>query len=276
MGGAIRAGVGRQLVRGAGPLGRLRRPATAARRAPAGLEIAAGEYGIRSGRLSQHACERMRRLPAGRCHALRWHHRFPPCRRARGCLRARPLRALRARGERRTPAARCRTSGTSSTSTTTSASSGCSSTGCSSPGAARSGPIATPRPRTRAEARGRGAVRASDAHPGGYPDRDASPSPPTAVEDVERRTRLAARPAPAAIARRGPVRPGDRALYATDASNYRQVPIGVVLPRDATTWSQTVRVCRAATARRSSRAAAAPAWPASAATSPSSSTSRST
>src|SRR5438477_8759472 len=33
---------------------------------------------------------------------------------------------------------------------------------------------------------------------------------------------------------RGEVRfdPGSRALYATDASNYRQVPIGVVLPRD--------------------------------------------
>src|SRR5947209_13967031 len=26
---------------------------------------------------------------------------------------------------------------------------------------------------------------------------------------------------------------GSRALYATDASNYRQVPIGVVMPRDA-------------------------------------------
>src|SRR4030081_780355 len=34
---------------------------------------------------------------------------------------------------------------------------------------------------------------------------------------------------------RGEVRfdDGSRALYATDASNYRQVPIGVVLPRDA-------------------------------------------
>ena len=33
---------------------------------------------------------------------------------------------------------------------------------------------------------------------------------------------------------RGEVRfdPSSRALYATDASNYRQVPIGVVLPRD--------------------------------------------
>src|SRR5271170_5072916 len=34
---------------------------------------------------------------------------------------------------------------------------------------------------------------------------------------------------------RGDVRfdDGSRALYATDGSNYRQVPIGVVLPRDA-------------------------------------------
>src|SRR5918912_412315 len=33
---------------------------------------------------------------------------------------------------------------------------------------------------------------------------------------------------------RGEVRfdPGSRALYATDASNYRQPPIGVVIPRD--------------------------------------------
>ena len=33
---------------------------------------------------------------------------------------------------------------------------------------------------------------------------------------------------------RGEVRfdPGSRALYATDGSNYRQVPIGVVIPRD--------------------------------------------
>ena len=45
---------------------------------------------------------------------------------------------------------------------------------------------------------------------------------------------------------RGEVRfdDGSRALYATDASNYRQVPIGVVLPRTRTTWSETVAVCR--------------------------------
>jgi FAD/FMN-containing dehydrogenase/Fe-S oxidoreductase len=35
-----------------------------------------------------------------------------------------------------------------------------------------------------------------------------------------------------------------RALYATDSSNYRQVPIGVVLPRDADDIVATVAVCR--------------------------------
>src|SRR2546425_1003920 len=45
---------------------------------------------------------------------------------------------------------------------------------------------------------------------------------------------------------RGEVRfdTGSRALYATDASNYRQVPIGVVLPRDAQDVVETVRLCR--------------------------------
>ncbi len=37
---------------------------------------------------------------------------------------------------------------------------------------------------------------------------------------------------------------GDRALYATDASNYRQVPIGVVVPRDIDDVVKTVEVCR--------------------------------
>jgi len=35
-----------------------------------------------------------------------------------------------------------------------------------------------------------------------------------------------------------------RALYATDGSNYRQVPIGVVLPRDADDVIATISVCR--------------------------------
>ena len=36
---------------------------------------------------------------------------------------------------------------------------------------------------------------------------------------------------------------GDRALYATDASNYRQVPIGVVIPRSVEDVIETVRLC---------------------------------
>src|SRR5271155_2861280 len=45
---------------------------------------------------------------------------------------------------------------------------------------------------------------------------------------------------------RGDVRfdPGSRALYATDGSNYRQVPIGVVLPRDVDDVMATVALCR--------------------------------
>src|SRR3954463_2958592 len=37
---------------------------------------------------------------------------------------------------------------------------------------------------------------------------------------------------------------GSRALYATDGSNYRQVPIGVVLPRDVEDIVATVALCR--------------------------------
>jgi len=37
---------------------------------------------------------------------------------------------------------------------------------------------------------------------------------------------------------------GSRALYSTDASNYRQVPIGVVIPRSVTDVIQTVACCR--------------------------------
>ena len=45
---------------------------------------------------------------------------------------------------------------------------------------------------------------------------------------------------------RGEVRfdDGDRALYSTDASNYRQIPIGVVVPRDADDVVATVATCR--------------------------------
>src|SRR3954462_8099209 len=37
---------------------------------------------------------------------------------------------------------------------------------------------------------------------------------------------------------------GSRALYATDGSNYRQVPIGVVVPRHKTDVRAVVDVCR--------------------------------
>src|SRR5437764_11691729 len=37
---------------------------------------------------------------------------------------------------------------------------------------------------------------------------------------------------------------GDRALYATDGSNYRQVPIGVVVPRSRRDVVETVAACR--------------------------------
>src|SRR6202163_2744689 len=45
---------------------------------------------------------------------------------------------------------------------------------------------------------------------------------------------------------RGDVRfdDGSRALYSTDGSNYRQVPIGVVLPRDADDVVAAISVCR--------------------------------
>ena len=37
---------------------------------------------------------------------------------------------------------------------------------------------------------------------------------------------------------------GTRALYATDGSNYRQIPIGLVIPRDADDVRAAVAACR--------------------------------
>src|SRR5258707_2128934 len=37
---------------------------------------------------------------------------------------------------------------------------------------------------------------------------------------------------------------GSRALYATDGSNYRQIPIGLVIPRDADDVVAAVAACR--------------------------------
>ena len=36
---------------------------------------------------------------------------------------------------------------------------------------------------------------------------------------------------------------GDRALYATDSSNYRQTPMGVVMPRDAGDVMAATEIC---------------------------------
>ena len=38
---------------------------------------------------------------------------------------------------------------------------------------------------------------------------------------------------------------GHRALYAADSSNYRQLPIGVILPRDAADVEAALAACRA-------------------------------
>src|SRR6184192_4373104 len=63
-----------------------------------------------------------------------------------------------------------------------------------------------------------------------------TPAPPYA-DELERKLRKTIR---------GDVRfdNGSRALYATDASNYRQVPIAVVIPRDADDVIATVSICR--------------------------------
>jgi FAD/FMN-containing dehydrogenase len=42
---------------------------------------------------------------------------------------------------------------------------------------------------------------------------------------------------------------GSRGAYATDASNFRQVPIGVVLPRTPQAAVEAVAVCREPTSR---------------------------
>jgi len=65
---------------------------------------------------------------------------------------------------------------------------------------------------------------------------------------LQRQKDVDARGLEAALARtiRGEVRfdAGSRALYATDSSNYRQVPIGVVVPRDRNDVLETLALCR--------------------------------
>jgi FAD/FMN-containing dehydrogenase/Fe-S oxidoreductase len=71
---------------------------------------------------------------------------------------------------------------------------------------------------------------------------DGSSSAPPLAKDFGDKNKLEAE-LKAAI--RGEVRfdDGSRALYATDASNYRQVPIGVVIPRTVDDVVETVRLC---------------------------------
>jgi FAD/FMN-containing dehydrogenase/Fe-S oxidoreductase len=71
---------------------------------------------------------------------------------------------------------------------------------------------------------------------------DDRTSPPPLAKDFGDKDKLEAE-LKAAI--QGEVRfdDGSRALYATDASNYRQVPIGVVVPRTTEDVVETVRLC---------------------------------
>ena len=52
---------------------------------------------------------------------------------------------------------------------------------------------------------------------------------------------------------------GFRALYAADSSNYRQLPVGVILPRDAADVEAALAECRATAAAVLARGAG-PAW----------------
>src|SRR5690348_12350207 len=74
-----------------------------------------------------------------------------------------------------------------------------------------------------------------EPRPASYSNEQASLSPAAQALERHLRRHLA-----------GEVRfdAGSRALYATDASNYRQVPIGVVIPRSVDDIIATVAVCR--------------------------------
>src|SRR4051812_3365812 len=75
-----------------------------------------------------------------------------------------------------------------------------------------------------------------------HPDRRFA-SPPTAYDEVDVR----GLEQDLARAVEGEVRfkPGDRALYTTGGSNYRQVPIGIVIPRTVEDVVSAVEGCRA-------------------------------
>src|SRR5689334_16444811 len=77
--------------------------------------------------------------------------------------------------------------------------------------------------------------------------RKASTSDREAAEFIdypERKSAALARALSRAIAGEVRFSPGDRALYSTDGSNYRQVPIGVVLPKSVEDVLSTIALCR--------------------------------
>src|SRR6185312_9083225 len=96
------------------------------------------------------------------------------------------------------------------------------------------------------------ASRCAKRKPGAMPPRESSTAKESNVTHIRREAPRFSAKAAAALATdlrrrlRGEVRFGteDRALYATDSSNYRQVPIGVVIPRDADDVVETVALCR--------------------------------
>jgi FAD/FMN-containing dehydrogenase/Fe-S oxidoreductase len=74
-----------------------------------------------------------------------------------------------------------------------------------------------------------------------YPDRRFA-SPPTTFEEVD--VRGLAHDLERAVEGEVRFKPGDRALYTTGGSNYRQLPIGIVIPRTTDDVVEAVRLCR--------------------------------
>jgi FAD/FMN-containing dehydrogenase/Fe-S oxidoreductase len=74
-----------------------------------------------------------------------------------------------------------------------------------------------------------------------YPDRRFA-SPPTAFEEVD--VRGLEHDLARAIEGEVRFKPGDRALYTTGGSNYRQLPIGIVIPRTTDDVVETMRISR--------------------------------
>src|SRR5581483_11102795 len=227
LGGAVRGGMGRDVVRGARLVGGRRAAAPAAGPRPRRARGRGG--GVRLRRARPRQPRRRGRLPAGGRDALRRDHGLPPCRRACRGAWARPLRALRPGGVARRLLR----------------------------GAALPPPRVVPRPpprrggavRRRARARGRPVAAGSVS---------ARKRPGAAMKVATKDSRFRTRPVGTleldarrlarelAAVVEGEVRfsPGSRALYTTGGSNYRQVPIGIVIPRSVEDVVSHVAVCR--------------------------------